>query len=144
MRVPLVVALLLPLAAHATSSLTLAGASGAGQLALDGEGSSTSHIVKVASLTMDTDGPGFTLSISSGSLSKADGGTPIPFQVALVDEGAAPPPAAAFTVPSGSRYPFSTMTPGAVHKDLYIMYQSASLQDPGAYAARIDCDISDN
>ena len=129
--------------AYATSSITASGSTGV-NLTLDGGGSATNHIVKVANLTMDTDNIlGFVASISSGSLTKP-GGTPISFQVTLVDEGAAPPSLTAFTVPSGTRLTFGTIAPGVVHKDLYILYRAAPFQDPGAYSATINCDITDN
>ena len=128
--------------AYATSSITATGS--VTNLALDGGGSSTSHIVKVADLTMSTDaGLGFTVLISSGSLTKP-GGAPIPFKVALVDDGAAPPPSNAFTTASGMSITFATATSGSVLKDLYILYLSANVQDPGDYSASIVCDITDN
>jgi hypothetical protein len=128
--------------AYATSSITATGS--VTNLTLDGGGSSTTHIVKVADLTMSTDGGlGFAVSISSGTLTKP-GGAPIAFKVALVDDGAAPPASTAFTTPSGMSITFATTTAGSVLKDLYILYQSANVQDPGDYSASIVCDITDN
>lgn len=133
-----------PLAALALPELVVSSASGANNLTMDGAGSSNTRIVKVADLSLSTDASqGFTLSVTSGSLTKA-GGNPIPFQVALVADEGAPPSAAAFTVPSGSTLFFSTSDAGSTQKDLYIKYRSADLQDPGTYSASIDLSIADN
>src|SRR5689334_21910892 len=71
-------------------------------LILDGEGSSQTRIVKIADLTLGTaDARGCTVWVSSGILVRV-GGTPIPFQVAIVAHAASPPPAASFTVPPGA------------------------------------------
>jgi len=130
--------------AFATSSVTATNTAGATNLGLDGEGSASTHIVKVADLSLSTDSSsGFTLSITSGSLTKA-GGTPVPFQVALVDHNAGAPSSGAFMVASGSPYLLVTSAAGSLEKDLYIKYTPASLQDPGGYAAVIAVDIVDN
>jgi hypothetical protein len=130
--------------AYAAPSITASATAGATSLPLDGEGSSTTRIVKVATIEMSTTLiGGFTATFTSGSLTRADGsGTPISFQVALVNQGASPPTASAFTVPSGSTLTFSAIISiTIVRRDLYIMYRSASLQDPGAYSASIDAAI---
>ena len=129
--------------AGASSSVTTTPSAGATDLTLDGEGTSSTHIIKVADLSLWTDSSaGFTVNVTSGVLSKS-GGTSVPFKVALVADGAATPGAGAFTVPSGMTLSFSSFVPGAVEKDLYIMYTPAALQDPGPYAATIDVDIVD-
>lgn len=131
--------------ALATPSVTATATSGATVLVLDGEGSATTHVVKIADVSLWTDAAaGLTVSISSGSLTKADGRTPIPFQVLLVDDGAAAPAAAAFTTPSGTTYTWSSTSAGSFERDLYIKYTPASLQDPGAYTASVDLSVVDN
>lgn len=131
--------------ALATPSVTVSPAAGAGALVLDGEGSSTTHVVKLADVSLWTDAAnGFIVSISSGNLTKADGRTPVPFQVVLVADGASAPLASAFTTPSGTTYTWSSAGSGAIEKDLYIKYTPAGLQDPGAYIASVDIDVVDN
>lgn len=131
--------------AQAAPSVSVAATAGATGLDLDGEGSAGTHIVKIADLSASTDGAaGFTVSISSGELRKADGATPVPFQVALVADEGTPPAASAFTVPSSGTYTWYTAAPGAAARDLYIMYTPAALQDPGAYSATVDVSIIDN
>jgi hypothetical protein len=144
----LILAAALPLGApspvFAAPSVTAQSTAGATNLGLDGQGNASTHIVKVADVSLSTDAAnGFTVSITSGSLTKA-GGTPVAFQVALVDDNAAAPSAAAFTAASGSSYTFATGAAAAVARDLYIKYTPAPFQDPGAYAASIDIDIVDN
>jgi hypothetical protein len=112
-------------------------------LAMDGAGLITTHIVKIAVVELSSDRPlGFTLSISAGRLMKG-GGRAIPFQVTAVDHAAAPPTASAFTAPSGSLYTLA-MGPGTYGKDLYIKYSAAALQDPGTYSASLELDVVDN
>jgi hypothetical protein len=130
--------------AFATPAVIAQSTAGATNLALDGRGSASTHIVKVADVSLTTDATnGLTLSITSGSLVRP-GGTPVTFQVALVDDNAAPPTASAFTAASGVPYVFATSTVTAIAKDLYIKYTPAALQDPGGYAASIDIDVGDN
>jgi len=130
-----------PAPALATSSLTAQPSGGATTLGLDGEGTARMHIVKVAELSLSTDAnAGLTVSVASGSLTK-DGGTPVAFQVALVDRDAIPPSSSAFSAMSGALVTFAA---GTVAKDLYIKYTPALLQDPGAYAASIDIHVADN
>jgi hypothetical protein len=113
-------------------------------LALEGQGSTNTHIVKVADLALSTDNSrGLTLTISSGSLTKT-GGTSIPFQVTTVANGAGTPSTAAFTTPAGSNYTFSAVLGDTTARDLYIKYTSAVLQDPGAYNAAISLVVTDN
>jgi hypothetical protein len=130
--------------ASATPNVSATATSAANNLTMDGGGSSSVRIVKIADLSLSTDdADGFLLSVSSGSLTKA-GGSPVPFQVALVANEAAPPSAAAFTVSSGGTLTHSTTSAGAESVDLYIKYQSANLQDPGTYSASINLSIVDN
>lgn len=139
--------------AGATPSVTVSPVAGAGALVLDGQGSATTRIVKLADVSLSTTSlGGFTVSISSGTLSKPDGRTPIPFQVVLVNNGAAAPLASAFTTPSGSTYTFCASLTctgvgwllAASEKDLFIKYTPAALQDPGTYGASVDINIVDN
>lgn len=134
-----------PASALASSSVTAHGVSGATSLELDGRGTSSTHIVKIAELSLSSDATaGMTVTIASGSLAKADGSTPVAFQVVLVDRNAQAPSSAAFTVPSGTLYTWSTSAAGGAEKDLYIKYTPRSLQDPGSYAASVDIDVADN
>jgi hypothetical protein len=144
--VSLAAALLLgtPSLAFATPSVTVQATAGAITLGLDGEGNASTHIVKVADLSVSTDAAsGLTVSITSGSLTKP-GGTPVAFQVALADDNAAAPSAAAFTTSSGASLLLVTGAASTIARDLYIKYTPAPLQDPGAYAATIEIDVIDN
>jgi hypothetical protein len=133
-----------PSPAFATPAMTATATANATHLGLDGQGSASTHIVKVAALSLSTDGAnGLTVSIASGSLTKA-GGSSVAFQVALVDHNATAPSAAAFMTASGGLYTFSTEVAAMVEKDLYIKYRPAALQDPGGYIASIDIQVDDN
>jgi hypothetical protein len=102
-------------------------------------------IVQVADLAIITNSEnGFTLSASSGSLTKA-GGTAIPFQVHTVLSGAQAPVSGAFVVDSGDdNTSFGSVDEGSVDGDLYIKYTPATLQDPGSYSGSINLLITDN
>lgn len=127
------------------SSLQTVATPQAPSLALDGEGSAMARIVKVATLSITSDaGLGFSLTVTSGALGNAEGQTPISFQVVTVPAQAAAPSPADFTSPSGAVYVFSTSAPGSVDRELYIRYQAAALQDPGAYAASLEVTVTDN
>jgi len=129
----------------ALPSLTTTATSIASNLVLDGIGNASEHIVKVADLTISTDNPnGHTLTVSSGNLTKADGITPITFQVTTVADGAPAPTSGEFITPSGSNYTASTSTAGQADKDLYIKYTPVVLQDPGSYSAAISLIVTDN
>lgn len=122
-------------------SLTSTATTKVKNLTLDGRGSASTHIVKVADLILSTDNPtGLTLFASSGSLTKSEG-SPIAYQVTTVEDGAAPPSASDF---SSSDYTISLSTPITVNKDLYIKYTPAPLQDPGTYNAAISLIVTDN
>lgn len=132
-------------AVQAAPSVSAASTAGASGLDLDGEGSSQTHIVKVADLAASTDGAaGFTVSIGSGSLQHGQSVTPIAFQAALVSDGSAPPSSSAFSVASGGIWSWTTSSAGADVTDLYIMYSPADLQNPGSYSAAISISIVDN
>lgn len=144
--IPFVATLLLGTPAHALAapSVSAQATAGANGLALEGMGSASTHIVKVADVLVSTDAAnGCTLSITSGSLTKA-GGTPIAFQVVLVADGVSPPSASEFPAESGTAYTFATTAAGTVAKDLYIKYLPASLQDPGPYTASIALNVVNN
>jgi hypothetical protein len=129
----------------AESSVSVNVMSSANSLPLDGEGSSLTHVVKVSTLTLATDSnKGFTVTISSGSLTKVSEETPISYQVMTVISGDNPPSSGDFTVASGNNYTFATNQSGSQNRDLYILYTSASLQDPGTYLANITIAIADN
>ncbi|MEH2361153.1 hypothetical protein [Nostoc sp.] len=116
----------------------------ANNLILDGKGSASSHIVKVANLELSTDGTkGFTLTISSQSLTKSGGETPIPFQVTTVPANESANDSD-FSVSPGSNYTVSTTSAGSSLKDMYIRYTPAALQDPGAYNTSISLIVTDN
>ena len=69
----------------AESSVSVNAIPSASNLPLDGEGSATTRVVKVSSLTLATDSnKGFTVTISSGSLTKVSSETPISYQVMTV------------------------------------------------------------
>jgi hypothetical protein len=118
--------------------------SDASNLILDGKGSASTHIVKIANLALSTDGThGFTLTISAQSLTKSSGETPISFQVTTVPAGDPPPNNSDFSI-SPSPYTVSTTSAGSSSKDMYIKYTPAPLQDPGAYNSSISLVITDN
>jgi len=130
--------------AIASPSLTTSSTDIATTLELDGQGTASTHIVKVAHVTVSTDNSqGLTLIISSGSLSKP-GGTAIPFQVTTVEDDSGPASAGDFTTSSGSNYSFKTSTAGTHNCDLYIRYSSLALQDPGTYSSSINLTVQDN
>lgn len=132
-------------AAFAASDVAAYSTTQANTLPMDGEGTSTERIVKVADLHITSDAQqGFELLVTSGNLGKADGETPVAFQVVTVAEGAAAPTAAAFTTPAGSTYVFRTSGPGSSIRQLYIRYTSAPLQDPGTYSASVGVSLVEN
>lgn len=140
----LLLSFLLAKPAIATVSLITNSTSIATSLDLDGAGSSSTHIIKVADINLSTDNlQGCTLVISSGSLSKP-GGTSIAFQITTVTDGASAPSAGSFTTPSGDNYTFSMSNAGTSDRDVYIRYTAASLQDPGIYSASITFSSSEN
>jgi hypothetical protein len=131
--------------AFSLPTITSTATSVATNLTLDGEGSASTHIVKVANLELSTDdSDGLTLTISSESLTKSGGETPIPFQVTTVAAGSGSPSASDFPVSPSSNYTVSTNSAGSSSKDLYIKYTPATLQDPGAYSASISLVVTDN
>lgn len=132
-------------AALAASSVTSVAISQSTALPLDGEGTSTERIVKVADLQIASDSPlGFTLTVTSGSLSKADGETPIRFQVVTVAAGDPPPTAAMFTAAPGESHVFRSDVGGNVTRELYVRYTPAALQDPGTYSHMVSVTAVDN
>ncbi len=127
-----------------TLAITVSATGAASALDLDGDGSASAHVVQVADLAIATNNEtGFTLTATSGSLTKT-GGTSIAYQVTSVNDAAPAPLALAFTVASGSNYTVATSTSGAGNKDLYILYTPLALQDPGTYAGSITLTVSDN
>ena len=117
----------------------------ASNLTLDGQGRTSTHIVKIAHLELSTDDTnGFTLTISSQNLTKSGGETPIPFQVTTVPAGDPSPNDSDFSISPGSNYTVSTTSAGSSSKEMYIKYTPAALQDPGAYNTSISLVITDN
>jgi hypothetical protein len=137
--------LLLATPAQAAPSVTAQAVAGVTGLPMDGRGSASTHIVKIADISASTASTGgFTMSISSGNLTKGDGSTPVAFQVVLVAQGASAPSSSAFTTASGTTYRLITSDAGSVDRDLYIKYTPASLQDPGTYSAAVQIQVQDN
>jgi hypothetical protein len=129
----------------ATPSLSTSTASSASSLPLDGEGNATTHVVKVATISLSTDNSkGFTVTISSSNLTKVSQETPISYRVMTVISGANPPSSGDFTVAAGNNYTFVTTQAGSQNRDLYILYTPANFQDPGTYSANIAILIADN
>ncbi len=129
----------------AESSISVNVMPSASNLPLDGEGSATTHIVKVSTLTLATDSSkGCTVTISSGYLTKAGQVTPVAYRVMTVASGDNQPSSGDFTVASGNNYTFVTNQAGSQNRDLYILYTPANFQDPGTYSANITILIADN
>ncbi len=127
----------------AEPALVATATSAATALALDGEGSSTWHIVKVAEVDLSTaNTTGLILTVTGDGLTKA-GGTLIAVQLVTVEHGQIPT-ASDFTIPAGSSYVFSTTQAGSVDRDLFIRYQPSSLQDPGTYTETLQLTVQDN
>jgi len=140
-----VLTLAMPALALAEPSVTVSASSAAGDLPMDGQGTASTHVVKIADLTLATvDADGLTVYITSGNLTNAEGRTPVAFQVLLVNDGASAPSPSSFTTASGTSYTLPTGAAGTVEKDLYIKYAPASLQDPGVYSAHVDISVVDN
>ena len=117
----------------------------ASNLPLDGTNSSTTHIIKISTLALSTtSSKGFTVTISSGNITKIGQETPIAYHVTTLDSGTNAPNAADFSVPSGNNYTFSTNQAGSQSRDLYIFYTPVKMQDPGRYNANIILSIVDN
>lgn len=131
--------------AFSLPAITASTTSVASNLILDGEGSASTHIVKVANFDLSTDdSDGLTLTINFESLTKSGGETPIPFQVTTVAAGSGAPSASDFPVSPDSNYTVSTSSAGASSKHLYIKYTPAAVQDPGAYNTSISLVVKDN
>ena len=131
-------------AAEAASDVTVQATAAASTLDIDGEGSASTHVVKIADVQLTSDASGgLTVTVSASSIGRV-GGRPIAVQVLLVPDGASPPTASEFTTPAGATHTFSTSSAGTVHRDLYIKYTPAALQDPGEYTASIDLNVADN
>ena len=125
----------------ALPSLTSTATSIASNLTLDGRGSASTHIIKVADIALTTDNStGLSLFVSAGSITKP-GGSSIVYEVTTVLDGAAPPADNDF---SSGNYTVSTSTSGTVNKDVYIKYTPVTLQDPGNYSAAISLVVTDN
>jgi hypothetical protein len=137
--------LAMPALAFAEPSVTVSASSAAGDLPMDGHGTASTHVVKIADLMLATDSAnGLTVFVTSGQLTNADDRTSVSFRVLLVNDGASAPSPSAFTTPSGDIYSFPTSTAGGVAKDLYLRYTPASVQDPGTYSATVDISAVDN
>lgn len=110
----------------------------AGALNLGGTGSASTHIVKVADVTITTQNAGgCSVTISPEDLRKADGETPISLQLLVVSDGAAAPAHTDFTTAAGAPFTFSISSAGTHERDLYIRYSPRSHQDPGTYTSSL-------
>lgn len=117
----------------------------ASSLPFDSKDGSTTHIIKISTLALSTNSSkGFTVTISSGSITKAEKRTPIAYHVTTLPSGTNAPSSADFSVASGNNYTFSTNQAGSQNRDLYIFYTPAQMQDPGTYSANIIISIVDN
>jgi hypothetical protein len=111
-------------------------------LALAGQGNTSEYIVKIATLAISQIGTnGFTLTVNSGKLTKANGQTPISFQVTTVTTGSGAPTAASFSTSAENNYTLSTNSNSL---DLYIKYTPLPLQDPGNYSHNLTLQVVDN
>ena len=129
---------------NSTLAITAAPTADAALLDLDGDGTAIEHIVKAADLEIATNNEqGYTLTVSSGNLTK-DGGSPIAYQVTTVLDTATAPATGDFAIASGTDYTAATAASGSVPQDLYIKYTPAALQDAGAYVATINLTVADN
>ena len=138
------VCLLGALPAPALPNLTTSPTNDASQLDLDGEGTASTHIVKVADVTVSTDNAsGLTLTISSGDIKQVEG-QPISFQVTTVVDNASPPSNGDFSTTSGNNYTYANGAAGVESRDVYIRYTPLSLQDPGDYASLMNLSVVDN
>jgi hypothetical protein len=113
-------------------------------LPLDGEGSASTHIIKVADVAISTDNStGLTLRVTSGSLPKLNG-PDIPFQVTTVRSGDIAPSSGHFTDASGHTHTYGRYTDGSENRDVYILYTPNALQDPGIYRTSIQVSVVNN
>lgn len=127
-----------------TLAMTSVATTEAGTLDLDGDGTAAEHIVKVADVAIATNNEtGYTLTVSSGNLTKT-GGTSIAYQATTVSDAATAPATGGFTVASGTNYTVSTAAAGSVPKDLYVKYTPGALQDAGTYVGTISLNVADN
>jgi hypothetical protein len=126
-----------------TLALTTTPTAGAGTLSLS---AATQQIVPVADLAIATNNEqGYTLTVTSGNLTKS-GGTAIPYQVTTTADTVAAV-AGDFSGAPGATYTFSTSAAnasGTNGRDLSIMYTPAALQDPGTYVGTITVTVADN
>jgi hypothetical protein len=141
LRAGLVLALVMAAAGSAlAASLEVQPTAATTALALNGDGTSTSRIVKIAELTIVASGVrGCRVWIAGGSLVRS-GGAALPFEVVVAARGSPAPPATAFTV---GEYRFATTAP-ITSVDVYIKYRPAALQGPGSYTASVAIDAVDN
>lgn len=133
-----------PLPAMALPTLDTTMSAIATDIDLDGEGTATTHIVKVADVEVSTDNTnGLTLTITSGGLAKF-GGEEIAFRVTTVANNSNSPTSSEFTVSSGNNYTYTTDSAAVESRDVYIRYTPQSLQDPGTYDATLELSVTDN
>ncbi|MEY2978722.1 MAG: hypothetical protein ACO3NK_03840 [Prochlorotrichaceae cyanobacterium] len=128
----------------ANPSITLSPTSIAGNLDLDGEGSASSHIVKVADLEFSTTNQsGCTLNVTSGRITKVNG-EDIDYQITTVADGSSAPAQNDFTVSSGDNYTLVVNDTSLISRDVYILYTPGIFQDPGLYSSSVNVSVSDN
>lgn len=130
-----------------TLDMSVSSTSGATSLALDSSAAGVKQTPQVANLNISTNSEqGYDVSVSSGNLVDDDGvGTPIPYRVAVVADGATAADSDFNTAP-GTAYHYQTSianAPADGARDLYIQYTPAALQDPGSYTATINLTVTD-
>jgi hypothetical protein len=139
-----VVSITQPAIGQTSPSLSTTATTISTSLPLDGEGSASMHIVKVADVAISTDNSsGLTLTVTSGSLPKLNG-PDIAFQVTTVADDAIAPSSGDFMVSSSHTYTYVTSTAGFENRDIYILYSPNALQDPGVYSTSIQVSVVDN
>lgn len=129
-----------------TLTLSTSATGDAGNLPLDGGAAGTQQIIQVADLGINTNNEqGYTLTVTSGDLTKA-GGTAISYQTTTTATGVTAV-TGDFAVASGTDYTFTTSAAnasGSGDRDLWVQYTPAALQDPGSYTGSITVTVADN
>ena len=138
------ISLFVEISALAEPSVTIDPEASNNALPLDGEGSASTHTVKIADISVSTTNiSGYTLTITSGDITKVNG-QDIAYQVVTVNDGDSSP--TVFPIDSGQNYEVCTSIANvsADLLDVYIRYTPASLQDPGTYSETISITAIDN
>lgn len=129
-----------------TLTLSTSATGDASALPLDGSAAGSQQIIQVADLGINTNNEqGYTLTVTSGDLTKA-GGTTISYQTTTTATGVTAV-TGDFAIASGTDYTFTTSAAnasGSGDRDLWIQYTPAALQDPGSYTGSITVTVADN